>query len=65
MVSSSWAIGLGRKNEQFVKRLNDENCFFGQVISLDHPRYILQYKLKAIGMYIEQYISVLGGIISL
>ncbi len=57
-------ICLGRKNEQFVKRLNAENGFFGKVLTLDHPRYILQYKSKAINSYIEQYISVLGGEIS-
>lgn len=57
-------ICLGRKNEQFLKRLNAENNFFGKVLTLDHPRYILQYKSKAINSYIEQYISVLGGEIS-
>ncbi|TAE29603.1 MAG: SMUG2 DNA glycosylase family protein [Cytophagales bacterium] len=59
------AVCLGRKNEQFLTRLNAENGFFERVISLDHPRYILQYKSKSIDAYIEQYISVLGGEISL
>lgn len=54
------AICLGRKNEQFLKRLNAENGFFERVLTLDHPRYILQYKSKAIDNYINQYISMLG-----
>ena len=58
-------ICLGRKNESFLKRLNAENGFFDKVLTLDHPRYILQYKSKAIDAYIEQYISVLGSQISL
>lgn len=58
-------VCLGRKNEQFVKRLNTENNFFDRVLTLDHPRYILQYKSKAIDSYIEQYISLLGDQISL
>ncbi|KAB7732804.1 DUF4918 family protein [Rudanella paleaurantiibacter] len=53
-------ICLGRKNEQFLKRLNAENSFFERVLTLDHPRYILQYKSKAIDSYINQYISTLG-----
>lgn len=58
-------ICLGRKNEQFLKRLNAENGFFERVLTLDHPRYILQYKSKNINAYIEQYISMLGNQISL
>lgn len=54
------AICLGRKNEQFLKRLNAENGFFERVLTLDHPRYILQYKSKATDNYINQYINTLG-----
>ncbi len=54
------AICLGKKNEQFLRRLNDEQEFFGKIIALDHPRYILQYRAKAVDDYVEQYIRALG-----
>lgn len=53
------AICLGRKNETFLKRLNNEQKFVDQIITLDHPRYILQYQTKAIDRYIAQYVDAL------
>ena len=53
------AISLGRKNETYLHRLNDEHGFFDRIIALDHPRFILQYKSKAIDQYLDQYIATL------
>ena len=52
-------ICFGRKNEGFLKKLNDETGFFGRIVSLDHPRYILQYKSKHIEQYVDTYLQVL------
>ena len=52
-------ICFGRKNESFLQKLNDETGFFGRIVSLDHPRYILQYKSKYIEQYVDTYLQVL------
>ncbi|AUD02579.1 uracil-DNA glycosylase family protein [Spirosoma pollinicola] len=53
------AVCLGRKNETYLRRLNDQQGFFDRIVTLDHPRYILQYKSKSMPMYLEQYITTL------
>ena len=53
------AVCLGRKNETYLRRLNDQQGFFDRIVTLDHPRYILQYKTKDMPMYLEQYIATL------
>lgn len=51
---------LGKKNAQFIGKLNKEEKFFDRMIVLEHPRYIQQYKSLEKQHYIDKYISVLG-----
>lgn len=51
-----FCMGTG-KNYKFLKKLNDEHQLFGEVIPLEHPRYVMQYKSKNKQFYIEKYIS--------
>ncbi len=51
-----FCFGTG-KNEQFLRKLNDEKKFFGKIIALEHPRFIMQYKTKLKQFYIDKYIS--------
>lgn len=53
-------IILGKKNAYFFKTINDEYNFFKQIIVLDHPRFIMQYKLKSKSKYIADYIRAIG-----
>ncbi|WP_461041293.1 uracil-DNA glycosylase family protein [Spirosoma harenae] len=53
------AVCLGQKNETYLRRLNDQQGFFNRIVTLDHPRYILQYKSKDAPLYLEKYISTL------
>lgn len=53
------AVCLGRKNETYLRRLNEQQGFFDRIVTLDHPRYILQYKSKAAPIYLERYITTL------
>jgi hypothetical protein len=53
------AVCLGRKNETYLRRLNDQQGFFDRIVTLDHPRYILQYKTKDAPLYLEKYIATL------
>ena len=53
---------LGKKNADFIKKLNDEAKLFGKLIALDHPRFIQQYKYKERQLYIDKYILTLNNI---
>ena len=53
------AVCLGRKNETYLRRLNEQQGFFDRIVTLDHPRYILQYKTKDAPVYLEKYIATL------
>lgn len=47
---------LGKKNAQFLNKLNQEMKWYDQAIVLDHPRYIQQYKFKERNHYIAEYV---------
>lgn len=51
-----FCFGTG-KNEAYLKKLNDQFGFFKEVIALEHPRYIMQYKSKDKQYYIEKYLE--------
>lgn len=57
--SRTVAVCLGRKNETYLRRLNDQQGFFDRILTLDHPRYILQYRSKDMPMYLDRYIATL------
>ncbi len=52
-------LGTGQ-NEEFLRKLNLEYGFFKEIIALEHPRYIMQYKSKAMPFYIDKYVSALN-----
>ncbi len=53
-----YCFGTG-KNERFMRALNQEYRFFDRIIPLEHPRYIVQYKLKSKQQYIDKYLDAL------
>jgi hypothetical protein len=54
------AILLGKKNADYFSKINDEFNFFDRMVVLEHPRYIMQYKLKKIDFYIKKYMAALS-----
>lgn len=54
--STAFCLGDG-KNFNYLQALNKEQSFFENVVSLAHPRFIMQYKLKLKNDYINQYIK--------
>ncbi|MCF8241962.1 MAG: DUF4918 family protein [Melioribacteraceae bacterium] len=54
-------ICLGKKNEKYLKEINEELKFWKQIITFDHPRFIMQYRLKKLDQYLEKYITVLNS----
>ena len=50
---------LGKKNAQYIQKLNKKAALFKQMVVLEHPRYIQQYKSKEKESYIKKYLQVL------
>jgi Domain of unknown function (DUF4918) len=51
-------IGEG-KNYEFLKSLNQTHQWFREIRALPHPRFIMQYKRKQLGAFIDDYLKVL------
>jgi hypothetical protein len=51
-----FCFGTG-ENEKYLKKLNEEYGFFKEIISLEHPRYIMQYKHVEKNDYIHKYLN--------
>ena len=57
--SIGYCLGTG-KNADFIQRLNEKEKFFDRIIPLEHPRFIMQYKLKKKQEYIDKYLRAFG-----
>lgn len=55
-----YILGTG-KNYKFFSKLNTEHHFFDKVVPLEHPRFVMQYRLKRKMEFIEKYIQALGS----
>lgn len=53
---------LGKKNADFIQKLNKEAKLFNHLKVLEHPRYIQQYKSKEKQFYIDKYILTLNKV---
>jgi hypothetical protein len=51
-----FAILLGKKNAEFFSPINEKYDFFEKIFVLEHPRYIMQYKLEQLDNYVKKYI---------
>lgn len=56
-----FCFGTG-KNEKFIQKLNTKHKFFGKVIALEHPRFIMQYKSKSKQTYIDKYLEAFASV---
>jgi len=53
---TAWCLGRS-KNYQYLLALNNRKKYFGRIVSLDHPRFIMQYKVKEKESYIADYLN--------
>lgn len=60
-LDTSEVFVLGKKNAEFLQKLNPEKKLFEKMTVLEHPRYIQQYKSKEKQLYIDKYIMALLG----
>lgn len=58
-LDTSEVFVLGKKNADFILKLNKEAKLFDTMTVLEHPRYIQQYKSKEKQLYIDKYILAL------
>ena len=54
-----FAVCLGKENAKYFSEINDEYKIFDDIRVLDHPRYIMQYRLGLVDDYIKKYLEVL------
>lgn len=59
--SICFCLGTG-KNFRFLQSLNGREHFFEKIIPLEHPRFIMQYKLKNKNIYIDKYLEAFKNI---
>jgi hypothetical protein len=51
-----FCMGTG-KNAGFLKALNDKERFFKEIVPLEHPRFVMQYKSRSKSEYVSKYID--------
>ncbi len=60
-VSDEVALCLGQgKNFKFFQKLNEEHRFFKEIIPLPHPRWVMQYRRRRMGEFVDQYQAALN-----
>jgi len=59
-VATDKVFVLGKKNALFLNKINEQAHLFKEIIYLEHPRFIQQYKSKDMDYYIEKYIAQLS-----
>ena len=58
------AVSLGRRNGEFLTKLNQELGLFDKIVVLDHPRYLMQYRRRDLDANVAKYVETLGSLIS-
>jgi hypothetical protein len=56
-----YCFGTGQ-NEKFIRALNEKYHFFGEIIALEHPRFVMQYKSRFKQDYIDKYLQAFSKI---
>lgn len=51
---------LGKKNAEYLQKINREKKFFGEIVVFDHPRFIEQYRARQRDKYIAEYLQALS-----
>ena len=54
-------LGEGQ-NFAFLKKLNDAEGYFKEVIPVPHPRFVMQYRRKLVEEYVGRYLEVLAPV---
>jgi len=55
----AYCLGEGA-NFKYLSRVNEREKFFGEIIPLAHPRFVMQYKRKFVKQYVDDYVRKLS-----
>ncbi len=47
------------QNYKFLHKLNEKKGYFGLIVPLEHPRYIMQYKIKQKEEFVKKFVELL------
>ncbi|GAA0892073.1 hypothetical protein GCM10009122_17520 [Fulvivirga kasyanovii] len=50
----AFSLGMG-KNIAYLKKLNARHKLFKEIVPLPHPRWIMQYRLKRLDEFVQEY----------
>lgn len=56
-ISNKVVISFGEKSAAHLAKYNDELQLYQTILTLKHPRYIMQYKRKSLHAYVDTYIE--------
>ncbi|MBP6392300.1 MAG: DUF4918 family protein, partial [Flavobacteriales bacterium] len=56
-----FCIGTG-KNAAYFEKLNASLGLFDRIVTLEHPRFVMQYKARTMDTYIDKYVSALVAV---
>ncbi|MEQ8879017.1 MAG: DUF4918 family protein [Cyclobacteriaceae bacterium] len=60
-IRNDLAICIGQgQNLKFLEEINREHQFFERIITVPHPRWIMQYRLKKKDQFIQEYLNKLN-----
>lgn len=52
------ALCMGQgKNAAYFQKINEKHGFFEQIIPLPHPRWVMQYRRKSVGEFVQMYVE--------
>jgi hypothetical protein len=51
-----YCLGEGA-NFKYFSRINERHGFFKEVVPLPHPRWVMQYRRKRVGEFVDLYLS--------
>jgi hypothetical protein len=55
-----FCMGYG-KNAHFLNEINSKEKFFKKIVALEHPRFIVQYRLKRMAEFVDKYLLAFGN----
>jgi hypothetical protein len=47
------------QNYKYLHKLNEEKGYFGRIVPLEHPRYIMQYKIRQKEEFVKKFVELL------
>lgn len=53
-------VVLGKKNSIYIDEINRELKLFEKVVTLEHPRFIMQYRSSKVDSYVGRYLAALS-----